>query len=194
MQSGLCKQWVRLGADKLQQLTVKEGNAALFELELELPDKLLTDLAGRLVGFHARFARLRQDLRLLVDRDGLEQSSKKHYGKRLPLLDSLRDRYPLVVFHGDVGTGKTATAEAAANALTKEMHKEAIPFKLSTRVRGGGNVGEMSMLINQAFDLVSHEAGRARLAYRADDPYEWSMLMRLRSSNQLTSAGTSKQL
>jgi hypothetical protein len=185
MQSGLCKQWVRLGADKLQQLTVKEGNAALFELELELPDKLLTDLAGRLVGFHARFARLRQDLRLLVDRDGLEQSSKKHYGKRLPLLDSL---------HGDVGTGKTATAEAAANALTKEMHKEAIPFKLSTRVRGGGNVGEMSMLINQAFDLVSHEAGRARLAYRADDPYEWSMLMRLRSSNQLTSAGTSKQL
>ena len=144
---------------------MKEGNAALFELELELPDQRLTALANRLVGFAARFKRLRQDLRLLVDREGLEKWSKQHYGKRLSLLDSLLDRYPLVIFHGDVGTGKTATAEAAANALTKELHKEAILFKLSTRVRGGGNVGEMSMLINQAFDLVVHEAGRARLAY-----------------------------
>jgi len=144
---------------------MKEGNAALFEFEAELPDERLTRLAARLVSFTARFDRLRQDLRLLVDRDGLEKWCKQHYGRRLPLLDSVLDRYPLAVFHGDVGTGKTATAEVAANMLTRELKKEARLFKLSTRVRGAGNVGEMSMLINQAFDVVVKEAGRARLAY-----------------------------
>ncbi len=57
------------------------------------------------------------------------------------------DRYPLVIFHGDVGNGKTATAEAIANALADELGKDAMLFKLSTRVRGQGNVGEMSTLI-----------------------------------------------
>ena len=80
---------------------------------------------------------MHQDLRLLVDKEGLEQWSKQFYPKRRPaILDSLDDRYPLVIFHGDVGTGKTATAEAAANALTTEMKKDAMLFKLSTRVRG----------------------------------------------------------
>jgi AAA+ superfamily predicted ATPase len=81
------------------------------------------------------------------------------------LLDSLLDRYPLVVFHGDVGTGKTATAEAVINALSKELGKEALLFKLSTRVRGSGNVGEMSTLINQAFEIVGKEAGKAKLSF-----------------------------
>ena len=31
-----------------------------------------------------------------------------------------REQYPLVIFHGDVGTGKTATAECIANRLVAE--------------------------------------------------------------------------
>lgn len=144
---------------------MKEGNAALFELETTLPDARLKALAERLVGFKARYDRIHQDLRLLIDKEGLEHWSKKHYHNRIPLLDSLLDRYPLVVFHGDVGTGKTATAEAVTNALARELGKEALLFKLSTRVRGSGNVGEMSTLINQAFDIVSKEAGKAKLSF-----------------------------
>jgi len=144
---------------------MKEGNAALFELEITLPDSRLQMQAERLVGFKARYDRIHQDLRLLVDKEGLEHWSKKHYHNHLPLLDSLLDRYPLVVFHGDVGTGKTATAEAVTNALAKELGKEALLFKLSTRVRGSGNVGEMSTLINQAFDIVGREAGKAKLSF-----------------------------
>jgi len=144
---------------------MKEGNAALFESEITLPDARLKTQAERLVGFKARYDRIHQDLRLLVDKEGLEHWSKKHYHNRLPLLDSLLDRYPLVVFHGDVGTGKTATAEAVTNALATELGKEALLFKLSTRVRGSGNVGEMSTLINQAFDIVGKEAGKAKLSF-----------------------------
>ena len=144
---------------------MKEGNSALFELELTLPDAKLRAQAERLVGFKARYDRIHQDLRLLIDKEGLEHWSKKHYHNRLPLLDSLLDRYPLVIFHGDVGTGKTATAEAVTNALARELGKDALLFKLSTRVRGSGNVGEMSTLINQAFDIVGKEAGKAKLSF-----------------------------
>lgn len=146
-----------------------DGTSALFELEISLPDSRLKAQAERLVGFKARYDRMHQVLRLLIDKDGLETWSKKYYHGRIALLDSLLDRYPLVVFHGDVGTGKTATAEAASNALAKELGRDAMLFKLSTRVRGSGNVGEMSTLINQAFEIITKEAGKARLSFLVID-------------------------
>ena len=159
-----------------------EGNALLFELEIALPDARLTEQANRLVGFGRRYARMRQDLRLLIEQDGLEKWSNTHYGSRVALLDVLLDRYPLAVFHGDVGTGKTATAEAVANALSRELGKEGMLFKLSTRVRGSGNVGEMSTLINQAFDVVTKEAGRNKLSFLVID--EADSLASSRSESQ----------
>ena len=162
---------------------MSEGSSALFELEVPLPDSRLKAQAARLVGFQARYDKIHQDLRLLVDKDGLEQWSKKFYRGRIPLLGSLSDRYPLVVFHGDVGTGKTAIAEAVTNALSEELEKDAMLFKLSTRVRGRGNVGEMSTLINQAFDIVGKEAGRAKLSFLIID--EADSLAARRSGNQM---------
>lgn len=159
-----------------------EGNSALFELELSLPDTLLASQAQRLIGFRKRYERMHQNLRLLIDKAGLEAWSKKYYRKRIALIDSLLDRYPLVVFHGDVGTGKTATAEAAANSLANELEKDAMLFKLSTQVRGSGNVGEMSTLINQAFEIVAKEAGKARLSFLIID--EADSLAASRSNNQ----------
>jgi len=144
---------------------MREGNSTLFELEVPLPDNRLKVQAQRLVGFKARYERMNQNLRLLIDKEGLERWSKKYYHAHVALLDSLLDRYPLVVFHGDVGTGKTATAEAASNALANELGKDAMLFKLSTRVRGSGNVGEMSTLINKAFEIVGTEAGKSKLSF-----------------------------
>jgi AAA+ superfamily predicted ATPase len=172
-----------MGTDKLQQMnSTKDGNSALFELEVQLPDSRLISQAARLVGFKGRYERMRQDLRLLIDKEGLEQWSRKHYNARLVLLDSLLDRYPLVIFHGDVGTGKTATAEASSNALASELGKDAMLFKLSTRVRGSGNVGEMSTLINRAFEIVGKEAGKAKLSFLIID--EADSLAASRSGNQ----------
>jgi SpoVK/Ycf46/Vps4 family AAA+-type ATPase len=140
-------------------------NTAVFELELELPHSSLTALPQRLVGFAARYEKLHTDLRILIDRDGLEKWSNDQYGKHISLLDVIADRYPLVIFHGDVGTGQTATAEAISNLVACDLKRDAMLFKLSTRVRGSGNVGEMSMLINRAFDIVIKEAGKARLSF-----------------------------
>jgi len=159
-----------------------DDTSALFEIEIPLPDQRLSAQAERLIGFDARYRKVHQDLRLLIDKEGLELWSKSTYGTRISLLDSLLDRYPLVVFHGDVGTGKTATAEAAANALAKELRRDAMLFKLSTRVRGSGNVGQMSMLINQAFEVVAREAGKAKLSFLIID--EADSLAGSRSMNQ----------
>lgn len=141
------------------------SNAELFELELSLPDPLLTERATRLIGFTPRYDQLRGDMRLLTDKEGLDSWRKKFYDKQIPIVAIAADRYPLIIFHGDVGTGKTAVAEAAANQLAKDLKKDAMLFKLSTRVRGSGQVGQMSMLINQAFDVVAKEVGKTRLAF-----------------------------
>jgi SpoVK/Ycf46/Vps4 family AAA+-type ATPase len=63
-----------------------------------------------------------------------------------------------VLFHGDVGCGKTETAKAVANQLSLEMGQRGIFRALSTRVRGSGVVAEMSLLINGAFDEVAADA------------------------------------
>jgi AAA+ superfamily predicted ATPase len=67
-----------------------------------------------------------------------------------------------VIFHGDVGTGKTASAEAAADRLARLLDVEGYLLKLSTRVRGIGHVGEMGTLISDAFDEALRIAGKSR--------------------------------
>lgn len=106
-------------------------SSELFELEVGLPDERLKRRGRRLIGFPERYERLKRELRLLLDPEGVEAWSKKLYGQRVPLVDVAADRYPLVIFHGDVGTGKTETAEAASDALARELDREARLFKLS---------------------------------------------------------------
>ncbi|MBK8270707.1 MAG: AAA family ATPase [Planctomycetes bacterium] len=137
----------------------------LFELELPLPDAAIQARSERLVGFDARYERLRRDLRLLADPEELSRWSKKHHHKELSLCAAIGDRYPLVIFSGDVGTGKTVTAEAASDRIARETNQDAMIFKLSTRVRGSGKVGEMSTLLNHAFQVVAKQAGKSRRAF-----------------------------
>jgi AAA+ superfamily predicted ATPase len=138
---------------------------ALFELELDLPNDKIAAATNRLVGFKNRYQRLQRDLRLLVDPQELADWSKKFYHKELAICAAVSERYPLVIFAGDVGTGKTATAEGACDKLAREGKKEAMLFKLSTRVRGSGKVGQMSTLLNEAFDVVAKQAGKTRQAF-----------------------------
>lgn len=139
--------------------------AQLFELELELPNAGIAASAKRLVGFEKRYQRLHRSLRLLADPDQLRAWARKYHHKELAICDAVSDRYPLVIFAGDVGTGKTVTAEGACDRLAREARKEAMLFKLSTRVRGSGKVGQMSTLLNQAFDVVAKQAGKNRQAF-----------------------------
>jgi AAA+ superfamily predicted ATPase len=137
-------------------------SASPFETRRELPDEELKTQGQRLIGFGRRFAHLRGQMRLLTDVDGVRAWATRHHGGGEGLVAALSDRYPLGIFHGDVGTGKTASAEAAADALARMLDVEGHLLKLSTRVRGIGHVGEMSTLISEAFDKALGLAGKSR--------------------------------
>lgn len=146
-------------------MTVEPSPDKFFETEVSLPDAYF-DLAGdRMVGFVNRYERVAADLRLLLDKGGLKEWSDRFYGSTLQLVESLGDRYPLLIFHGDVGTGKTETAQSAASRFVRDLKVEGRLYKLSTRVRGTGAVGQMSFLINQAFNAVTEEAGKQRYGF-----------------------------
>jgi SpoVK/Ycf46/Vps4 family AAA+-type ATPase len=137
----------------------------IFDSETALPDARLDARSKTLLGFETRYARVRDQLRLLLSADQLPAWNTKHHHGRLALCDLISEQYPLAIFHGDVGTGKTATAETIANRLVAETRTEdSVLFKLSNRVRGSGKVGEMGSLISEAFAQVAKAAGRGRRA------------------------------
>ncbi len=138
---------------------------SLFELDIPLPDARLDSVAGDLVGFDARFARMGRSLQVLLDPESIRLWAKQFHRDNLPVARLLGERYPLVILDGDVGTGKTAFAECAADRLVRATRREGQLMKLSTRVRGTGHVGQMSHLINEAFAVVEQEAGKRRLAF-----------------------------
>jgi len=140
------------------------SDSELFELELALPDADLAALGERLIGFEQRYARLGRAFQMLLDPDSVKAWASKHHGPNLHIVEVLSERYPLVILHGDVGTGKTAFAEVAADRLCRPPRPEGTLMKLSTRVRGIGKVGELSSLINEAFAAVEVAVGKKRAA------------------------------
>lgn len=139
---------------------------SVFDYEMPLPVDKFSKLEPKLLGLEERYAKVHLQLRLLLKLDELPAWSKRKYGgKVVPLCDLIADQYPLVIFHGDVGTGKTVAAECIANRLVKEAKAEdSILFKLSNRVRGTGKVGEMGTLIVEAFKRITASAGKTRRA------------------------------
>ena len=108
------------------------NKSTVFEIKTDLPIKALDDLADKLLGFDSRYLRIKKHLQLLLQTDELKQWSEQKHGKKLAIIDLLLDQYPLAIFNGDVGTGKTANAEAIVNKLARDAKiEDALLFKLS---------------------------------------------------------------
>lgn len=136
------------------------SNPSVFEVKIDLPTTQLDTQAQKLLGFEERYLRVKKRLQLILQVNELERWSQMHHKKQLAVIELLSDQYPLAIFHGDVGTGKTANAEAIANRLARDAKLEdAILFKLSNKVRGTGKVGEMGTLIAQAFEDITMSIG-----------------------------------
>ncbi len=140
-------------------------NNNIFDNELELPNAGLKKRADQLIGFEEKYQRVFGNLKMLLDPSGIEAWSKKFYKTELPVIHSLSDRYPLIILAGDVGTGKTVSAEAVADRVIRELGKEGFFLKLSTRVRGEGLHGQMGNLVNDAFEKLKNQAGKRRIAF-----------------------------
>jgi AAA+ superfamily predicted ATPase len=126
-------------------------NADLFETVLTYPDPGMQARYAALCGLDEVQAHLSKEAETLLRPDLLIKWSKDHHGTYLPAIDLLRRRPPLIIFAGDVGTGKTELAMTFADPLAREMDLEIELFNLSLRARGSGAVGEMTRLISNAF-------------------------------------------
>ncbi|MGH9766469.1 MAG: AAA family ATPase, partial [Blastocatellia bacterium] len=134
---------------------------SFFEMERQYPSKEAQDWYERLVGLDEHKRQLLIELEILLRPEHIEEWSRKNHGERvLKICELQRNRVPLILLEGDVGTGKTALAETIGDALARRGHgkKHVHLMKINTQIRGTGQVGEMSDLIAQAFAQAEKRA------------------------------------
>jgi AAA+ superfamily predicted ATPase len=138
-----------------------DDKVGVFEEVREFPDPIAARRFASLVGLDAMKERLLKEARLLLDPDGLKSWSTKYYKQKIRIVDFFRDRPPLFIFAGDVGTGKTILAETFGDAIAREASIGVTLYALSLNARGTGAVGEMTSLLSTAFTEVKQAAKRA---------------------------------
>lgn len=132
-----------------------------FEIEKTYPDENARSWYERLKGIDEHKERLLLELEMILFPDLVEKWSRQnHQNQVLKICELQRNRIPLVIIEGDVGTGKTALAETIGDALARRAGKNGSVhlLKINTQIRGSGLVGEMSDLIAQAFTQVEMRA------------------------------------
>jgi AAA+ superfamily predicted ATPase len=132
----------------------------LFDEVLDLPDPNAQRRYASLVGLDGIKAQIHKQAKILLKPSLLDKWAGKHHKGRVALTEVVRDRPPLFIFGGDVGTGKTTLAETFGDQLVRS---ERLPdgarlMRLSLTARGSGTVGEMTNLITLAFSAVEEEA------------------------------------
>lgn len=152
-------------ADKIKNLyrhkdnkTSSSSNTSLpeiseiFESIIEYPSERAEKEYQNLVGLEDIKNRLIKECSLLLSNDDLEKWSKKHHGNKIIVACLVFEkRLPLVVFGGDIGTGKTALAESFGDPMAKLLKSKIYLLRISVQTRGTGLVGEMTQLISKAF-------------------------------------------
>jgi len=117
-----------------------------------LPDPEKQRQFDALVGLDDVKTRLVKEGQLLLNPSLLEKWSKTHHRSILPAVERFRNRPPLIVFSGDVGTGKTTLADSFGDPVARASGIKVRVARLSLKTRGAGAVGEMTRLITQAFE------------------------------------------
>jgi SpoVK/Ycf46/Vps4 family AAA+-type ATPase len=138
---------------------MKASLDSLFDRRIEYPDLGAARRLKQLVGLDQTKATLTKTLGVLVNSQGPQDWAKKHHhGKAHALLAYVGRRPPLVIFAGDVGTGKTEIAETIGDAVARQEDIAITLYPLSLATRGSGRVGEMTQLLSEAFDAVAAHA------------------------------------
>jgi len=133
-------------------------HANLFDEVLSLPNPRAQEQFEALVGLDNAKEMLLKEGRLLLNPELLEKWSKKFYKSQLPCVEYFQKRPPLLLFSGDVGTGKTTLANTFGDSIARSEKIDITVLRLSLITRGRGAVGEMTHLITQAFQEVENLA------------------------------------
>ena len=132
----------------------------LFDEVVEMPDDDAAREFGQLVGLDQLKATLLKEARLLLVPDLLAKWSRDQHGSVLPCVEEFSRRTPLIVFSGDVGTGKTTLADSFGDPVARSERIRVTLLRLSLITRGRGAVGQMTDLISRALDEAKELARR----------------------------------
>jgi AAA+ superfamily predicted ATPase len=130
----------------------------IFDDVFNLPDPEKARHFQELVGLEEVKERLIKESRLLLNPQLLDDWSTKHHGTVIPAVTHFHNRPPLIVFSGDVGTGKTVLANSFGDPIARAENITVQVLRLSLITRGSGAVGEMTRLITRAFQEVEEFA------------------------------------
>jgi len=133
-------------------------NKDIFDDVVTFPERAVGERFKGLVGLDPVKEHLIKEARLLLNPKLLEEWSKKHHNKVISLLTHFRNRAPLFIFGGDVGTGKTSLAESFGDPIARIENITVTLYRLSLNARGAGTVGEMTRLLTSAFSEVRDAA------------------------------------
>lgn len=134
----------------------------LFENAINYPDLDIKERLSRLVGLDDHKTRLTKILGVLINKTNLEAWMQRYHANHTMLINIVLRRPPLVIFAGDVGSGKTELAETIGDAVAREQNIDITLLPLSLSSRGQGRVGEMTQLLSEAFDYTLNEARKLK--------------------------------
>lgn len=130
----------------------------VFDHVIEAPDPELRDRYQGLIGIDHPKSRIHQEAILLFAPGRLMEWSRQHYGEVLRGVTDIANRTPLMIFGGDVGTGKTALATSFPDTVARALDAHITVFHLGLASRGQGAVGEMTKRLGTAFSQVVQHA------------------------------------
>lgn len=134
----------------------------LFEQVLVYPDDKARRQYEMLVGLDEIKRRLEAETIVLTQHKALQEwARKKHGTPKLQALATVENGAPLIIFAGDVGSGKTALAESFGDAVARRIGKKVVLLRMSIQTRGGGFVGDMTKQITIAIRTTEMEARRS---------------------------------
>ncbi len=131
-----------------------------FDEVIELPDPDMDRQFNELVGLDDFRNLLIKKGRLLLNPKLLGDWSQKHHGTQLGCVEVFQRQPPLILFSGDVGTGKTTLADSFGDPIARNERIKITVLRLSLITRGRGAVGEMTYLISRAFEEVEALAAK----------------------------------
>lgn len=144
----------------------EEDVSAFVSEIIRYPNEQADKVFNSLVGLKTISDDLFRKLTLLVNPATTDTWAQRQYGSHPPtnLLNILRDRYPLLILEGEVGSGKTALARSIGSTIASALHTELALFVVNSQVRGGGHVGELTQNISRAFLAAERLQEREQIA------------------------------
>lgn len=134
----------------------------LFGYVQEFPDPDSGARFDGLVGLDDVKRRLVNEAAVLLKPEVLDKWATAHHQGSVNAVLAVRDRVPLIVLAGDVGTGKTELAETVGHPISQLLRVDVTLYPLSLNARGTGLVGQMTTLITGALNEVRDMAAKAR--------------------------------